>query len=70
LEVLFARVGATLLVLTAQLVAQSVIGATAGMISFASGRVYLDNKAIEVTAAHLPAVKPNAVLRTDAGGRR
>jgi hypothetical protein len=47
--------------------AQPVVSAKAGLISYAEGRVFLDDHGIEITATHFPEVKENGVLRTEAG---
>jgi hypothetical protein len=58
---------AALLILAAPLFAQPVVGARAGVVSFAIGKVYLDNQAIDVSPTHFPEVKENSVLRTEGG---
>jgi hypothetical protein len=58
---------AALLIVAAPLAAQPVIGARAGVVSFAIGKVYLDNQAIEISPTHFPEVKENSVLRTEGG---
>lgn len=47
--------------------AQPVIGAKAGVVSYAIGKVYLDNQAVQINATHFPEVKQNVVLRTEGG---
>jgi hypothetical protein len=58
---------AALLISAAPLAAQPVIGARAGVVSFAIGKVYLDNQPIDISATHFPEVKENSVLRTEGG---
>jgi hypothetical protein len=58
---------AALLVWAAPLAAQPVVGAKAGLISFGLGKVYLDNQAVEISAARFAEWKQNAVLRTEGG---
>jgi ferric-dicitrate binding protein FerR (iron transport regulator) len=58
---------AALLILAARLTAQPVVGARAGVVSFAIGKVYLDNQAIDTSPTHFPEVKENSVLRTEGG---
>ena len=47
--------------------AQSVVGARAGVVSFAIGKVYLDDQAIDISPTHFPEVKKKSVLRTEGG---
>jgi hypothetical protein len=49
------------------LCAQPVIGAKAGVVSYAVGRVTVDGHAIEVTGTRFPEVKERSVLRTGRG---
>ncbi|HTQ52845.1 MAG TPA: hypothetical protein VMI94_00200 [Bryobacteraceae bacterium] len=58
---------AALLILAAPLFAQPVVGAHAGVVSFAIGKVYLDNQAIDISPTHFPEVKEKSVLRTEGG---
>jgi hypothetical protein len=58
---------AALLVLAAPLAAQAVVGARAGVVSFAIGKVYLDNQAIDISPTHFPDVKEKSILRTEGG---
>jgi hypothetical protein len=58
---------AALLVAAAPLFSQPVVGAKAGVVSFAIGKVYLDNEAIAISATHFPDMKEKSVLRTEGG---
>jgi hypothetical protein len=50
-----------------RLPAQSITPAKAGLISYSTGNVYLDDKPIERSATRFAEVKANAVVRTEAG---
>jgi FecR protein len=65
-EVILAA-AAALAICTAPLAAQPVVGAKAGVVSFAIGKVYLDNQAIQISPTHFPDVKEKGVLRTERG---
>lgn len=58
---------AALLVLAAPLFAQAVVGARAGVVPFAVGKVYLDHQPIDISPTHFPEIKENGVLRTEGG---
>jgi hypothetical protein len=58
---------AALVVPAVPLFAQPVVGARAGVVSFAIGKVYLDSQPIEVSVTHFPDVKENSVLSTEGG---
>jgi hypothetical protein len=58
---------AALLVVAAPLAAQPVVGARAGVVSFAIGKVYLDNQAIDISPTRFREVKEKSVLRTEGG---
>ena len=47
--------------------AQPVIGAKAGLVSYALGRVSVDGHVIEVSSTRFPDIKENSVLRTGRG---
>jgi hypothetical protein len=53
--------------LVPQLPAQPVTPAKAGLISYTSGKVYIDDRPVERSATHFPNVKENAVVRTEGG---
>ena len=62
------RLAAALAVCASPLAAQAVVGAKAGVVSYAVGKVYVEDRPIEISVTHFPQVAENAVLRT-AGGR-
>jgi hypothetical protein len=47
--------------------AQSMIPVKAGLVSYAEGKAYIDDRPIEVSATHFSDVKENTVVRTEAG---
>ncbi|MGD1074262.1 MAG: hypothetical protein ABSB15_29500, partial [Bryobacteraceae bacterium] len=47
--------------------AQPVISAKSGLISYVEGKVYLSDQIVEPSPTHFPDVKENAVVRTDEG---
>ena len=47
--------------------AQPVISAKSGLISYVEGKVYLGDQIVEPSATHFPDVKENALVRTDEG---
>lgn len=53
--------------LAGSLCAQPVVSAKAGLISYARGRVYLNDRPLQVSAARFTEVKQNAVVRTGQG---
>jgi hypothetical protein len=62
-----ASVAALLASVALPLPAQSMIPVKAGLVSYAEGKAYIDDRPIEVSSTHFSDVKENAVVRTEAG---